>query len=179
MKKLLLILLCLPMLGFGQEGLVKGYYESGEVWTKYKYKNNLRNGICKEYYQSGEIEYEANYKDGQLNGVWKRYFKNGAINKEGNYIKDKREGLEKTYDRYGNLRIEENYKNDQKNGLQKEYVDGILKDEVMYKNGVDIGIYNRYFYNEKVKLYEMKSYKNGELMYKKCWDGNGNKINCE
>ncbi len=42
MKKLLLILLCVPFIGFGQ--------------TKY----------VKEYYENGQLSEEGNYKDGEL-----------------------------------------------------------------------------------------------------------------
>ena len=131
MKKLLLILLCLPMIGFGQERVSED--ELTESENRYYYQGKLFNGISELYDEHGGLWKEWNYKDGQRNGLYKRWSESGRLKHEGNY------------------------KNGQLNGVFK----------VWHRSSV--GGQLRYEFN----------YKDGEIISKKCWDEEGNKIECE
>ena len=47
-----------------------------------------KNGILKSYYENGQLFQEVNYIDGQKNGIYKLYHYNGQLWKEINYIND-------------------------------------------------------------------------------------------
>ena len=65
MKKLLLLLLFIPLVSFGQvkNGEHNAYYESGKLKSTGNYVDDLRQGEFKFYYESGELEYTRNYVD--------------------------------------------------------------------------------------------------------------------
>ena len=64
MKKLLLLLLFIPLVSIGQNGEWKEYYNSGELLRTENYVDGLKQGEWKWYYKSGKLEYTRNYVDG-------------------------------------------------------------------------------------------------------------------
>ena len=58
------------------DGMVKGYYESGKLKSKVRYKYNLKTGKEKEYYETGKLKTVTHYKKGEP-GITKRYDENG------------------------------------------------------------------------------------------------------
>jgi len=66
MKKLILLLLFIPLVSFGQviNEEVKTYYESGGLKSITNYVDGLKQGEWKYYYESGELEFTTNYVDG-------------------------------------------------------------------------------------------------------------------
>jgi antitoxin component YwqK of YwqJK toxin-antitoxin module len=65
MKKLLLLLLFIPHVSFGQvkNGEYNTYYESGELLSTVNFVYDLRQGQLKGYYESGELEFTFSYVD--------------------------------------------------------------------------------------------------------------------
>ena len=65
MKKLILLLLFIPLVSFGQtkDGEIKTYYESGELKSTGNYVNGLEQGEYKFYYESGQLKMEGVYAD--------------------------------------------------------------------------------------------------------------------
>lgn len=122
MKKLLFILLLtIPFIGFGQEGLVKGYYENGQLRYEKNYKDGKLNGLTKIYLENGQLNLEGNYKDGKMNGYQKKWYENGQLKHEYNY-KGGFEGLFKTYDEKGKLKSVSIY-------IDNKYISQICWDE--------------------------------------------------
>ena len=68
MKKILLILLTIPLIGFGQKEVKKTYYDNGQLKWYFTYLNGFPDGIQKEYYENGQLESEENWKDGKSKG---------------------------------------------------------------------------------------------------------------
>jgi len=67
MKRLLLILLLtIPFIGFGQIEYKKTYHENGQLKYETNWKDDKEEGLEKLYYESGRIYSEGNYKDGEL-----------------------------------------------------------------------------------------------------------------
>ena len=54
-------------------------------------------GIIKEYYDNGEIKEEVSYKDGKLNGIFKEYYENGSLKSEGRFKNGFLDGKVKEY----------------------------------------------------------------------------------
>ena len=93
-------------------------------------------GIIKSYYDNGNLEFEVNYKDGKKEGLFKRYYENGNLKSEGNFKDGKLEGLSKLYYENGNLESEGNFKDDKQEGLFKVYYEnGYLMAQYYYKDG--------------------------------------------
>ena len=119
MKKLLLLLLCVPLIGFGQ------IEETANIEVD-------KDGYVKKYYENGQLEVEGNRKAGNREGLWKWYYGNGQLELEGNYGTDGWNGLWKWYYENGQLAREERWRTSRKTPI-----------------------------------------------YKRCWDEEGNKIDCE
>ncbi len=94
------------------------------------------------------------YKDGRLEGMWKKWDSNGQLRFESDVTYGKRVGWEKWFYKNGQIWVEGHYLGRQKNGPWKMY----------YENGqLDMELHH----------------KNGQIISKKCWDEDGNKIECE
>ena len=127
MKKLLLILLYLPMIGFGQE-VKRAYYNSGAILSEVHYNiEGKRDGTTKYFYDWGAwaIKTEANYKNGKMEGEFTSYTKYGRIKEEGFYkyteegVCSERTGIWKRYYDSGELNTEITY---DKNGKSVKYI---------------------------------------------------------
>ena len=66
MKKLLLILLCLPLIGLGQIETKKEYWDNGQIKSVECYKNGKRDGKFSYYFENGQKRCEKYYKDSYL-----------------------------------------------------------------------------------------------------------------
>ena len=99
-------------------GVVKTYYEDGQLKSEENFKNGGYDGLQKWYYEDGLLSVEENYKDNQLEGTLKYYWYNGKIRCEGDYNAG--------------------------NGTKKCYTsDGILDEEVIDKD--DITTIKKYY----------------------------------
>ena len=65
------------------KGLVKEYYDNGELEFKGEYLNGKRNGKGKEYYDNGILDFEGEYLDGKWNGKGKEYYDKDKLKYEG------------------------------------------------------------------------------------------------
>jgi len=70
-----------------------------------------KDGVIKTYYNNGQLESEANYKNGELDGSYKVWYKDGQLKGEANYKNGKKEGVCKDWNESGKLRFEDNFKN--------------------------------------------------------------------
>lgn len=95
------------------------YYESGEVWGEYPYKNGKFNGLVKYYYASGNIEAEYPYKNDRENGIGKQFYESGNIKIEYTYKNNRKNGITKWYFESGKLAGTANYKNGTLTGYKK------------------------------------------------------------
>ena len=96
---------------------------------------NLKNdteGVIKKYYENGNIEYEENYINGNLSGKWYRFYDTGELWQEVNCANNSFQGLFTTYYKNGNKKSEKIYKD----GVQVEgslsteyYENGMIKVE--------------------------------------------------
>ena len=78
---------------------------------EYTYKDDKRNGLIKEYYQNGQLKGEGSFKDDKRNGLIKGYHENGIIGAEVNFKDDKQDGIERAYYPNGEIQYIHTYKN--------------------------------------------------------------------
>ena len=58
-------------------------FPSGKIKSEIKLnKDGEPEGLIKHYYENGQIEEEANYKNGKREGLSKSYFENGQLKEE-------------------------------------------------------------------------------------------------
>ena len=100
----------------------------------------------------GKVARLFNIKNGKREGLSKRWRSNGNYQK-GNYKNDNPDGSFKTWNANGQLISESNYKDNMANGWQRDWHEnGQLKYQC-YAEGAD-------------------------CLSKKCWDENGNEVDC-
>jgi len=88
MKKLLLILLCVPLIGLGQERYHIDEVTSTNKKTLLLYLKkdmSLVSGKVTERYKNGQLKYERNYKDGKRDGLSTWWYQNGQLMIEEQY----------------------------------------------------------------------------------------------
>jgi hypothetical protein len=91
----------------------KEYHDNGEIKLKYKTdKKNNWTGLVKQYYQSGDLEFECEYIEGAPDGIAKFYYKNGDLKTTKVYQNGTLDGISHWYDSLGFLNYSELYSND-------------------------------------------------------------------
>jgi len=158
-----------------RQGDWKEYYETGELRSKGKYKDNKRTGPWIFYYQDGKTEQEGNYRDGKPEGNWRWIHRNGQTWREevfyegleegpaveysdsatviaqGQYLDGEREG--KWIIDIGSHREEGEYRIGQRTGVWKYYFrNGKLKFEGKYTDGMEEGMHQLYHDNGQLRL---------------------------
>ena len=92
MKKLILLLLFIPLVSCQDVEVRKTYYDSGELESTVNYVDDLRQGEYKEYYESGTLRSIVNYVDDLRQGEYKNYYESGTLRSIVNYVDDLKEG---------------------------------------------------------------------------------------
>ena len=113
MKKLLLILLCLPMIGFGQTKEVKviSNFDNGNIKKEEVYYNDALIEI-KYYYENGNLKKSKPYKDGSKNGKYSMYYESGNLQYQGMLAKGQPIGKHHMYFETGEIKKLMYYSND-------------------------------------------------------------------
>ena len=137
-----------------KDGLWREYYENGQLWYEYNYKDGKRDGLYRQWYENGQLWYEINYKDDKQDGLLRQWYENGQLETE-NYYKDgKSDGLGRGW-----------------------YTNGQLFGEYYYKDGKRDGLTRRWYQNGQ--LSREYYYKDGELISKRCFDVDGKLKKCD
>ena len=137
-----------------------------KTWN-YWYNNGLKN-VREDYFEDGKVdqyryEYEF-YKNGEL--MYLGIYKNG----------DEEVFLTNWYEN-GQKKLDKNYKDEKLEGLVTVwYENGQKWEEGNYKDGERDGLLTNWYENGQ-KRHE-KTYKDDEEISSKCWDKNGNEIEC-
>ena len=134
MKKILLILFIIPIIGFSQTETKIEYWDNGQVLSQIHYLNGKRDGSCRHWYKDGQLMNEGFYKNGKMTGPWMSYHENGQLESHGSYKYTKSE----IYSR--------------KDGVWNYYYDnGKLQSKCIIKNSIE----ERKFYDKDGKLIPM------------------------
>ena len=146
------------------DGLIKILYEDGSLKSEINFTNGKRNGQEKEYYKSGKLKAEYTNLDNLMNGDYISYYENGEINSQGKYKDGIQIGDWVYYNKYGEKTEEMFYdEKGKKTGIYKQYdIDGILFNEIDYKNGNPIAYH--FFDKNGAVLKDVKKSK-GSFIY--------------
>lgn len=143
-----------------QKGIIiesREFYENGNIEEEIFFTNGTLT-IMKEYYENGKLEEIFNLK----NRTYIEYDEDGTIDDEGT-IDDLTLGILMGVSELIKLAaLTELIEIPQGNGMNKEYYEnGILKEEISYKDGKLDGIYKEYYENGSLK--SQSTFKNGVL----------------
>jgi antitoxin component YwqK of YwqJK toxin-antitoxin module len=75
----------------------KQYFNNGQGYNIFNYKNGKHEGIQAQYYINGNLEYRLNYKNGKKEGEQKGWYESGKINYEHYYIDGLKHGTQVQY----------------------------------------------------------------------------------
>ena len=109
MKKLILLLLFIPLVSCQDVEVRETYYDSGALASTANYVDGLMQGEWKFYRESGELKYTLNYVDNLRQGEYKEYYKSGKLKSIVNYVDYLRQGEYKEYYESGELKRTVNY----------------------------------------------------------------------
>ena len=141
--------------------------ETGNKILESKYVKGLPHGNHIEWYNNGKKKVEGKYKSGMMNGYWEFYFDNGNIKVEGSYSN-------------GNGEKIDNETGIPRNGMDGKWIfyyqNGKKNSEGTYKDGKEDGLWAIWYESGQKKMEAIL--KDGELISDKCWDEDGNKIDC-
>ncbi len=135
------------------EGIVKYYYESGELKIEESWKNNQKNGIAKKYNRDGKVILEIEYKDGKETGIYREYYSNGQLKKKGEYKNGNGVGNFITYYENGQLSSCYSCKEGCYSGSCEEYYEnGQLKRRANYEAGDIVGKSQMFYEDGQLKF---------------------------
>ena len=101
-------------------GILKEWYDNGNLYLEFQMKNGIKNGICKKWFDDGSSMITYNYINGKLNGTQKKWYQNGNQKAEWNYIDDIQHGFSKEWHENGLVKS------------LKKYFNGKLLEELQY-----------------------------------------------
>ncbi|WP_439880718.1 hypothetical protein ACSX1A_16365 [Pontibacter sp. MBLB2868] len=96
------------------------YYADGEVETEYSLKNGKLHGLLKIYYESGQLKKQGTYTDGKGNGKFVEYDEYGNKTAEYSMVNDEYNGVATIYEDSFKS-IEKEYVNGEQTGRYVEY----------------------------------------------------------
>ncbi len=101
------------------------YFADGQrVFSEENYKNGLLDGVVKNYYDNGNVTEETFYKEGKKHGTSKIYTEEGILIEDVIYVDGKLNGLGKYYDLKGVIKEKGMYENGARKGKWEYYIDG-------------------------------------------------------
>ncbi len=146
-----------------------------------RYENNVMVGTWKMYTNKGKLSYVKKYdSEGKLNGNYISYFENGVVNYKCKYKHGKMSNDSLvSYDSASNI-VEIAYYNDKgkRQGKVKSYYPGgkILSSVINYND--DEWDDTCFFYYRNGKLASWEIYNEGKYDRKKCFEENGDVVEC-
>ena len=96
----------------GQEhGMIRGWYENGQLWYEKYWKNGQRHGLSRWWYHNGQLWREENWKNYQRHGLERWWHSNGQLEYEENWKNGQQHGRQYGWYPNSQLNYEENWKN--------------------------------------------------------------------
>jgi antitoxin component YwqK of YwqJK toxin-antitoxin module len=120
-----------------KEGKWQFFSINGYLIAEEYYFGNLKNGLSLKFYPDSTVAERLTYIDDIRQGEWIRYYPNGAVCLKSNYLNNKINGKFEVWFEDGKIEFSGQYKNDVRDGLWHIYkIDGTLKYKLEYLEGV-------------------------------------------
>jgi len=158
------------------EGIIRGYFESGELLCEIENVDGVQQGVTKLYYSNGELEAIYEYKFDKKDGSFRTYYNNGFIESEGFYTKGLIVGdyslyyedgtLSSTYTRNKNSKPIGVMKNFHTNGkLEKYWIYNVDGEAIFGSEFNDLGVLEESWGTGLMLTLRTDEVKIGEEMY--------------
>ena len=121
-----------------KEGLLRSYYEDGQLYEEAEFNSGKLDGFRKIYFPGGQLKIHEQYKSDIYHGTYVRYFEDGSKKVAGDYEEGVMTGIWTSY-----------------------YQNGAIKDEVTMAGNLENGPFKEYHDNGKIKA--LGQYANGEF----------------
>jgi antitoxin component YwqK of YwqJK toxin-antitoxin module len=93
-------------------------------------------GLLKVYFEHGELKTEVHFKAGVSDGLEKKFYPTGLLASAVPFVHGKEHGVAKKYYETGGLRFVTIFEDGLKEGISKEYYpEGDMKSEILFKKG--------------------------------------------
>lgn len=136
MKKILFILPLTFVLLFAEKTYMLEELEVLEERVHEVASQKPADGLLKIYFEHGELKTEVHYKDGWSEGIEKKFYPTGLLASAVPFIHGIENGVAKKYYETGGLRFVTLFEDGLKEGLSKEYYpEGHIKSEILFKKG--------------------------------------------
>lgn len=166
--------------GGKKNGECEYFYDNGRLERSGYWKNDFRDGTWEYFNPEGEQinihtwnygkensgnfddgNIKSNWTDGMPNGLWEIYYDNGQLCRKGHFISGRRDGLWEYYNSDGELKGKGLWKDGEKHdGCFVDYHDYCILERISnYRNGLQDGYYEEYYFGE---LVEKGAYKEGK-----------------
>lgn len=93
----------LPILDGQENGLAKGWYNTGEKLLERLFVDGKKEGVFKQWWPNGRLRYLFHYEHDQYNGTQLVFFPTGKKREESTYSSGEEEGLQRVWDKDGHL----------------------------------------------------------------------------
>lgn len=139
------------------------------------FNDKAYSGIVYELYNNGNLKFEYNISNGISDGKSEVFYSNGNLKYIGYFNKGKEDGIFKGWYENGILAFEKTFKNGYIDGEYKTWFsDGSIEYETYFNNGNGV---TKNFHSNGQKM-RILTYKNNNIVKSKCWDNQGNQIEC-
>ncbi len=136
MKKLLLILPLTFVLLFAEKIYSITELEVLEERVHEVASQKAADGLLKIYFEHGELKTEVHFKDGWSEGIEKKFYPTGLLASAVPFVHGKEHGVAKKYYETGGLRFVTIFEDGLKEGVSKEYYpEGHMKSEIRFEKG--------------------------------------------
>lgn len=86
------------------QGLVRGWYDSGQLEVEEHFENGISQGMRKRWHENGKLRNEVMIVDGKLEGSYKEWYDNGVQAVVMTMVKGQGQGLCEAWHPDGNLK---------------------------------------------------------------------------
>lgn len=93
----------LPILAGKENGLAKGWYNTGEKLLVRYFVDGRKEGVFKQWWPNGRLRYLFRFKQDQYHGQQLVYFPSGQKRQASQYVNGDEEGVQRTWDEAGEL----------------------------------------------------------------------------
>ena len=175
MKHTLLICILLISSGISKEYDIDSIVERDSLYYV-QFSDNIVSGKVYQMFNGHKIIL-GEVVDGKKDGKWTGWYENGQKEREGTYKDGKEDGLSTTWLENGQKWYEATYKDGKIDGLWTLwYENGQKWVEIAYKNRRKDGLHT--IWHENGQKRSETTFKDGELISGKCWDEDGDEIDC-
>ena len=87
----------LPVVKGKENGLARGWYNTGEKLMERNFINGKKEGLFQQWWPNGKLRYAFYYTNDVFDGKQIIYYPNGDIREEDNYLSGNKEGVQRVW----------------------------------------------------------------------------------